>query len=476
MLTSRNSKMLDNFLKKKRIVFCIIIFAILLYLPALNNFFSADDWFHLRISRITSFAELVNFFSFVPNSQTASFYRPLSTQLFFFTFYTLFGLTARAYYLFGLVLLSAILYQINTTARLLRLSDFVRTLTVLLYGVSATNFTRLYFLSAYQELFMVFFSLMCINSYLENKKYRATIFFVLALLSKETAVVLPLILLAVDWYKRKIHIKKYIPYLIILLSYLYLRLHIFGVATGDTYIWNFSIKTMFNTLMWYTLWSLGAPELLVDYIGSGLVPITRFYSDYPFFAYYILSVTLFLVGTSIYMFSKSLHQRLRRLALFSTIFVLPLLPVIFLPYHKFTLELGLPLVGFSLLIATLSSQKNKLALTHISVFILFNITMNFLTYTRHYTVSRSTLARNIYEYVIKNNTTYPINKPLRFIDPDLTGPYEDYSNQISLATSRSDMFQVIYNDPDIVVYFDKMTTLADEMVTTDIYSKDFFAK
>jgi len=127
----------------------ILPLILILFTPSLFNFFSADDWFHLRLAQISSITEFLSFFSFSATAQSASFYRPLSTQVFFFIFHSLFGLNAFFYYLFGLLLFVLILLQLKNLVLVLfpKISPIT---TIVIYGFSVTNFTRLYFLSAYQ--------------------------------------------------------------------------------------------------------------------------------------------------------------------------------------------------------------------------------------------------------------------------------------------------------------------------------------
>src|SRR3989344_5940675 len=256
----------------------IIFLSFFIFFPSAFVFFSADDWFHLRVSQISSIPEFLNFFSFAKSGQSIAFYRPLPTQVFFYIFQKLFGLNCFGYSL----------YLVNKLATKLLNSDRKALLATLIYGVSVSNFTRLYFLSAFQEVALVIFSLLMIINYLEEKKKKSLLFFLLALLSKETAVILPVILIFIDWSQKKVNFSKLIPFGIILLPYLYLRLFLFGEAVGETYIWNFSLLKAANNLMWYDLWSVGAPELLVDYIGSGLRPIPRFFTDLPLWGPVIL--------------------------------------------------------------------------------------------------------------------------------------------------------------------------------------------
>ena len=453
----------------------ILPLILILFAPSLFNFFSADDWFHLRLAQIGDVSEFLNFFSFSATAQSASFYRPLSTQVFFFIFHSLFGLNAFFYYLFGLLLFVLILFQLKNLVSSLfpKISPIT---TIVIYGFSVTNFTRLYFLSAYQELFLSLFALLALNAHLRSQGKQTLLFFVLALSSKETAVVIPGLILLIDLYQGKLKLSKYLPTFLLTTIYLYLRLFHFGLAEGDTYIWDFSPKMALNTLMWYTLWSFGAPELLVDYIGGGLKPIPRFYTDYPFFSYFILFFLLVLLTSFAFLIFRSLKKNLRQYLFTGLFFVIPLLPVLFLPHHKFTLELGLPLVGFSLLFALVAnSAKGKWGTLLLGLFLILNLSMNHLTYTRHYSVNRSRLSHRLYDYLTTQYPQYP-SDPLYFTDPENAGRFEDFAKQLSLATSRADMFKVIYNDPNLVVYFDGINQPPEEQAVTQVKAQDFFTK
>lgn len=419
----------------------IYLLPVIFYIPTLTNFFSGDDWFHLRLSQIDSFQQYLNFFFFSQNAQSASFYRPLSTQFFFFVFQNLFGLSAWPYYLFGLLLFT---YSIHLVFKFSnsRLAAFI-------YAISVTNFTRVYFLSAYQELFLVIFSLLTLTNF-KSKPKLSLLFFVLALLSKETAIVLPLLVIVMnfEYIKKNFHnLRSTIyPTTILLGVYLYFRLLHFGLAVGDSYLWNFSPLKALNTLMWYTLWSFGAPELLVDYVGSGLKLIPRFFTDYQIWWPIIIAPLPVLVFGSTLLAIKKLPNL--KYILF---FFISLLPVIFLPSHKFTLELGLPLVGFSILLATLYNKKYFF----ITLFLAYNLAMNILSHSRHYSVSRGEISRNVFQFVTQKYPKYPEGKSFLFInDTKDNGQLWGQSKQISQAVSGSEMFKVIYKNKALKVYFE----------------------
>lgn len=478
-----------NWLKKY-----FYLLPILLYLPVLGNFFSGDDWFHLRITQISSLQEFLNFFSFSHTAQSAAFYRPLPTQVFFFVFQKFFGLTAWPYHLFVILCFTYSLYLLYQFAIRELKSKNLTLITILIYGLSASNFTRIYFLSAFQEIALVIFSLLCLLNF-PKSKVKALIFFILALMSKETAVVLPLLLILFNFKLVKKNFLSLMPMGIILVIYLYLRFTVFGGAVGDSYLWNFSPTKAANTLMWYILWSFGAPELLVDYVGSGLRLVPKFFIDYHGWGKVILPLLFGTIFTS----GVLLVQKVRELFLkgrdgfrvralpagrqagmtegvkFILFFVIALLPVIFLPSHKFTLELGLPLIGFSLAFASLFPKK--LGTSHfalITLYILLNLSMNYLTYTRHYSVSRGEISQKVFNYISEYYPDYPTGKYFEFVnDSGDFGAEWGQSKQISQALSGSDFFQVFYGSPTIKVYYQDMPTATPAGIPIKFSTKQF---
>ncbi|HOX96084.1 MAG TPA: hypothetical protein PLI45_01780 [Candidatus Woesebacteria bacterium] len=454
----------------------LILFPIFIYIFQLGNYFSGDDWFHLRISNVDSLSQFLNFFSFSHTAQSAAFYRPLPTQVFFFSFQKLFGLTAWPYYLFVLLCFGFSLYLVYRFAKSVLKEDKKSIIATFIYGISVSNFTRLYFLSAFQEISLVIFSILCLLNF-EKSKVKSLIFFILALLSKETAIVLPVLILILNYQGILKKIKQFLPFVMISLIYLYLRFSVFGIVEGDSYVWNFSPSKTLNTLSWYVLWSFGAPELLVDYIGSGFRPIPRLFTDYP----YWWQTIFILLGGTVFSFIGLLVKKIKhinRLQVVSILlFVIPLLPVIFLPQHKFALELGLPLVGFSLGIASVFPKKTSLfSALFVLFYIALNLSMNYLTYTRHYSVNRSKTARQIVNYFSSYYPQYPQGSYFEFInDTDDYGKEWGSSKQISNITSGSELFRVLYKDNNLNVYFqDYLGERPNDKENIEISTKQFF--
>ncbi|TRZ48341.1 hypothetical protein D4S03_10015, partial [bacterium] len=345
-------------------------------------------------------------------------------------------------------------------------------LVVFFYAFSVTNFTRLFFISAYQELFLANFILLSLLTF-RKKPIVAITSFILALLSKETAVVLPLLLLLTDWYQNKINLKRLIPYIGILVPYLYLRLFIFHGSGGDSYIWDFSPIRAVNTLFWYSLWSLGAPELLVDYVGSGLRILPRFFTDYPLWSKVILT-SLAAVIINIILLLIKFGKKFDRTIVFSAgFFIICLLPVLFLPWHKFTLELTLPLVGFAVFLSHVCQPGKVLCKSFLFLFLILNLSMFYLTYTRSYAINRGPICQKIVNYLQVKYPTPPIGYFEFVNDTDDYGEAWGSSKQISNACGGSELFMVFYHDPNYLVYFEDYPGSRPSITRIPLSTKSF---
>ena len=132
----------------------IILLSCTLYLPLLKNFFWSDDWYFLWISRISNFREFLQFFSFGNNLHSTPMYRPLSTQVFFSVFQNLFGLHAAVYYFFSILVWAVGLYLLYVLLQKIFEDKSYSLLTLGIYGLSASHFARLSYVSAFQEVLM----------------------------------------------------------------------------------------------------------------------------------------------------------------------------------------------------------------------------------------------------------------------------------------------------------------------------------
>lgn len=436
----------------------ILVFAVCLFSSCFNNFFSGDDWFHLNIVQITSVQEFINFFNPDYTAQSAAFYRPLSTQVFFFVFYELFGLWALPYYVFIMALFLLSLLLLCQVVQKLHFSKQVALLTVLIFAMSHTNFTRLNFLSAGQEVFMSCFFLAALWSNLTNKQsfgtyLRTTLFYILALLSKDNAIVFPVVIIILDWVKdQKIVFSKIIMLAIVTAAYVFLRFIVFDTSAIniEAYKLNFSPSLIMNTFYFYTVWAIGGPELLQDYLASPIRLIDRYFSDFQMAGVLIIINLLLTVASLVSLVVANLRNASSKYLVPAILFVVTLSPVLFLPQHKFALEMSIPMMCFALGIAWLCEKKPRWLVATVIIFLLsLNINSIYLTNKTHYSVQRSTISKKVYDYFLSNYPTEPQDSYFLFRNSNTPGSELiswGSSKQVSYALWGSNFIQVFYHD------------------------------
>jgi hypothetical protein len=310
-------------------------------------------------------------------------------------------------------------------------------------------------------------------NYLSNAKmkyYLLSLFtFILALLSKETAVVLPLLVVIVTIFTSYHNntdksINRYIgvtiPYFLILTGYLYQHFFVYGLATGDSYIWDFSLRKLANSTTWYALWSMGLPEMLVDFVGPGM----RINPNLFLYWGSQITVILFLFTLLILLLTLKTYQHyihrtrthLVRVAVFSGIwFGVCLLPVIFLPLHKFSFYLTLPLFGVVLSIGYLfkdSKVGSPTAIIFLFIWTALQIYTLKLTVNTHWITRGAVVAQAVYKHIETNKTDFA-GKQLVFVDTpeDELLPWSP-TEVVKVALSDLNFFKHYYGDSIMAMY------------------------
>lgn len=178
-------------IKKSRLFLIIYIFLFFLfYYKSLFIEFFADDYFFLTKTKISSFSEFINFL----NPMRNVFYRPLSSELFYF-FIQLSPnplLTGHIITILVFLLTNLFLYKIITELTQSKELGFI---TITFYSFHVSRVYQLYWLATFQEILMTFFLTLSLWSFLQKKKLYAFLSFFLALLCKETAIIYPIFLL-----------------------------------------------------------------------------------------------------------------------------------------------------------------------------------------------------------------------------------------------------------------------------------------
>lgn len=464
--------------------FLIIIF----FAKGINNYFVGDDWFHLNITQINNWREFLNFFNPLANPQQTAFYRPIPNQLFFFLIQSLFGLKPLYYHLPIYLLFISSIYLFYRLLVLLNFSKNSIYIAIFIFSLSATHFTRLFFISAGQEIFMVFFVLLYFLFFLTEKnrfKIKAHFCLLAALLSKDTAIVTPMILFFIEnqqylfdkkirknRFKFKFFLAKnsnFLTSLFLLVIYLFVRFFIFDqeMIQNEAYQLNFSLKTTLNSAYFYFWWLLGAPELIQDYMPKFYSFLPRFFVDFGLFAYLIIILAIFLFIILIINFAISYKtikkgENLRKMFLAFLFIFFGILPVIFLPTHRFTIQLGLPMLGVAMFIAIILDSHKKSYLLSLTL-ILF-LSLNFLTIKisekSHYSIIRADISEKVSNY-FSNNYPQIESNTIFFITNGQTVGHEitnwGSSRQLAFALWHENFIQAFYNDKTLMMKYEDLT-------------------
>ena len=480
------------------LLFGIIFLSAFIFKDGFQNYFFQDDFFLLKISQAKNLTEFLNFFS--PN-RPYTFYRPLSTEVYFFVNQTFFGFNPLMFRVVSFIFFAGSTILVALIVKHLTRSKFASILTAFFYGVSAIHFGEFFWSSVHQMISVAFFYLFSFYCYLLFRQGKKLVFFLLslfsfclALLSMELAITFPLILIAYEFLflkklsKGKIFsvVLKSSPFLIVLLAYVIFRLSVHKLPLAETYQVDFSLKPVLGNLRWYILWSFGLPVILIDYIGPGLKinpNLIKFFL-LPILItliWVIIFLSLVFISLILVLRNKKSQFLKKKIFWFSILwFMISILPVVYFQWHKFSYYLTVAHFGFSLFLALLLGQvrnlstklSNLLIVLVVAIFLIGNINTIKLTYRTSWLVTRAKLAKTILENFKKDYPSLPKNSKIYFINdpssPKINNQWGFSSNQAYVALSGSNAIQVLYNDPTINVYYEDVNTPPDNIKGEDL--------
>lgn len=420
--------------------------------------FSQDDYYHLSISVARNLSDFLGFFN--PASHDWIFFRPLSTQLWYFLFSTIFGISSAPFFMhLGAILLHStngfLIYSI--LRRHFHAKKHSALILALLYLISSIHFLSLYYIGATQEILMILFSLLAIDSHLKGSRTQAAIFFFFALLSKELAIRLIPFILVLDLVSKESlvsSLKRIMPYASLSLIYLAIR-YLSGLTVASEYLVSFSPGTTLATIMWYLLMTLGAPEQILRYgLSGGMIDLAQYLVDYPVLAHLnLLSIALVIVILTVSLKKSSFFKT-------AILWLIPLFPIIFLPTHRYAHYLDLSF--FALLIMLVQLPKKRLYL--LAFFFTFAFTTaHLIDYQSHWTISRSIQAREYRKRLESGSACLASSLVFLGTKDDLT--------QLSYSLMNEHGPRIICNNPDLAVYYLTKEELENLSITDDVVIK-----
>ncbi|MFC1710434.1 ArnT family glycosyltransferase [Patescibacteria group bacterium] len=441
----------------------VFLLSFALFYPSLKYFFTHDDFFLLKISNIRTFGQYLNIFNIFSAPEGLGMYRPLSMQTYYMLGIKVFNYNPMWLHVISFLTFFLLIYLIYRFVVKITNNQEIALVSSLLYATSATHFSHIYFKGAYQELLMAVFvlaSLIYYVNYLKSNRLKnylwVLVFFMLGLASKENAIILPLMFVVTLLYsfrkkvvnkkKLKKHLVYLLPMFLVVAMYMYLRLNYFGLPEGDSYVWEFSFRVI-NSGFWYLLWSFNIPEMFVDFMGPGLRLNPNLLNYWGKETVIITSLFVaFGIGLFILLIKsfQNIYKKYQLIVYFALWFAIFSLPFIFLPLHKFTYYLTLPLVGIVVLISlilNLGSKRNIVKYGLVILWIALSFTTLKLTRSTHWITRGSETARKIHEYFITED-----NAKTKVV-------FYDTKDDKNLPWSPTGVIKDILSDDDYFIVF-----------------------
>lgn len=467
--------------------------AAFLFRKGFSLFFYQDDFIHAGFSQtIFQVIKAFNLFS----KADFPFYRPIPTQFYFFLGLKLFGFSALPFHLFNFFLLILNSYLLFRLGKILNFGKSASLLAAFFYTLNTTHVAPMFSPAYVHELLLTAFSILAVYSligwFLKRNSanlIKTLIFFVFSLMSKETAVVVPaLSALGLILLQKPLSVKKLMPVIVpmglILLIYFFGHFYFYGLPQGSSYVVLLGKPTI-NILSWYFLWAISVPSFLIDFIGPKLaINPSLWLVGGINLKIFLISFVIFLFFSFILFLDSKEKFKLFILSIWMLIGISPLLPF---PKHHLAIEQTLMLLGLSLAIGLIYHEGIlRKGLFRIFAFIglicyliaVFNSVE--MASRTHYTANGSKLVLRIVDYLKNIPGGLSEDKILYFKDGKILIPQYGSSKQISLALGGDRAIKLLFNQPNIKVYFEDGNPLPKDLFNSpkvvEIDSSEFLYK
>ncbi len=417
--------------------------------------FSQDDWYFLTMVRVHNIGDILNFFN--PLAQQGfPFYRPLGTQL----YYYLFQGNAGTMHLFMLLLQSANGLLVYRLVKRLGYSENISWYSAMIYCVAPVHFLSLYYIAATQQLLATFFSLLALERSLALTRpsfapsLRIALLYLAALMSKETAVVVPLlvpVLRLIQTKKRErvsAYLRRLIPFIVVGCIYALIKvLGYQGLQSEYHLVLGPSILTNYR---WYYLFAFGIPEELVRFgLPRMGIDLAGFRAAHPGMPWLVVAVALVLtLCASLYLVRRGvryLRARNLRWLLFVLWFALALAPVVVLSNHLYPHYADLALVALVVpLLATLPLWPRRVLLLSFLLLSFYSIRVSEIL---HWTTGRAKMAERALATIQRLGAC-------RYPEWQIVGP-GPAPRELSYALSLENGPRVICANPELRVYYEQ---------------------
>lgn len=362
----------------------LILVSLIIFYPLLFTYFVQDDFFLLSISKINTVRTFLEFF--IPRGDVV-WYRPLSSQVFFFLNQKLFGLQPFTYHLVQIITHLLNGYLLIVLSKQLFKRSKPGFIASIIYLTNASHTVSLAWSATYSFQLGVTFLLLTIIYYLKNQKKYSIIFYLLGLLTSEVLIFSIIILFLIEILFLRKKISQMLIFILTSIVFTLARFIIFPSKISGVYQYLIT-NEIFSNLRFYLFRSFGLPMLIRLYIfnNTGKLLILN------------LLIIIF-VGFlfPLFIIKKLEARNVLFLFLLYLIFLIPFLP---LSYHQAPYYLSFSLVGFSLILGYfLSSFLKRKTSFLVLIFLISYLSIQFisfkLTYNTHWLFQRASLAKKL---------------------------------------------------------------------------------
>jgi hypothetical protein len=327
---------------------CYLLVASLIYFRVFNNFFASDDfhWLSLAKNRPWDWSIFVTNYE---GLRLGGSYNPVLFVL-WKMFFNIFSLHYQWYHIVSMLLHASNAWLVYVLAKKILAKNQPRSaywasLCGLFFLIWPVQIEAISWIAAWPHLWATLFylaSLIFYIKYFEIKKKSysilALVFFILALFTKEIAITLPVALFFISWHLNyKIAWKKLLPFFLVLIIFLFLRLS----ATGQFFGYYGQANLAFKALEY-----LGNLAIMFLDWATGYFRVQAYKVWYRFPLFLAGAMLVFLLVYILYLWRSKKRERFFIFALF----ILSCLPVLPLGMHRTTFAgeryLYLPTVFF----------------------------------------------------------------------------------------------------------------------------------
>lgn len=465
-------------------VLAILCVCFVLFFPGFFTYFSQDDFIHLSFS--LSADKVLKSFNIFQKGEFP-FYRPIPTQLYYFINYSLFGMQPFWYHIVNFILLCVNIILVYRLVKQITCNAFIGLIAVAIFAINSTHFAPLYSPAYVHELFYVLFSTSVVYffvKHMQKMNNRDLLFsygfYILALMAKETAVVIPfiLVLLYLMLQKSKKVLQRFIffiGYFVILAIYLFGHFFYYGIAQSSSYKIIIGKET-FNILIWYFLWALSTPNILIDFIGPGARVNNLFFTITGIQGYiYLLSfICVLVIGILLIFFVRkklvSTSSSLSRQFISGILwFIIGLVPLIIFPLHKLGTEQAFSLIGLSMSFGIviyacfqMRGIKRIFSIVFVTTYLIVATNSILLGIKTHWIVRSAFQASAVISYFLQSYPNLPESQVIYFQNGEIKIPEYGSAKQLYYALGNGVAIPLVYKNENIEVYFEDIKPLPDE--------------